>query len=1646
MLKRKRTIALLSSAIILANSTSGAINEFKVFAEDNIMPIVKENLLDSKNNQSNITQPDSSGDVQLPENSDSSDVQLPENSDSSNDSGITVQPGNPGSSNDSSATPLPLAPEFKLTGHSAIENNGIYYTNNGEIEFNFNVQNVDNITVEGSNDAFIWANSGVTPEDDKVTIKLNILQPDKVINTKIKFTSVNGDSKYCDLSFINDTIAPTISFKKDENGSDFEKDNFDNNGVYYLTSNQQDNFNLYIKIDDNANIPEVEASTTNGKPDFILNSPILENGYYKFNISDIEENKENTLSIKVTDITGNESYEEFKFFKDTAKAEVSIKSGKLKLHNDINYIQNDDCNDLVLDLEFKNIENISDFDKDDFIKNNILVVDDENIPLYDNKSSIILSKIENNKATLTLKDVPTNKMFNLKFTGLKDNDKDTVESTFKLYKDTVKPDISLGDTDKEVITYTESNKLYLKYNETSAKLTLNNNNLDEDLLFSAVIKDKSGKETALSTIDDKNVFEVTVPVNSTNTVILTATDYSGNETTLNYEIIQDNNDYSTFNFPIITTTFAGNSFENNELYIYDKENNTFSFEFEFDKKVSKDNFVIYNNEKSEENIIDDLTNNGASLTNDVNLNHIAQGNDFTYILSAKNGSLDEENTYKIYYTNKYDLSISFLDNNTFINNDGIYSDASKNFNFNATIADATIVNPGDGVSNVTGVKVDLLYTPFEGKPIKVENILLNPDSKYLKVGYKNILVDKKEVKAKTYTLSKDFILDKLDFKNGKFEDGTYSIEINVESKFDYPEEATKKAINFVVYSSAPEATLVLRDVNNNKLVTVNKDRAYINTDDVYIGIQKEKFSIADHNEKYKKNYTRIIKINNQDYDFKNLQEYGEFEDYILYKPIDKNDTNLLKLISDDKKDYKDYKFDVCLSDKLEKDYVNSKSSTNIYTIDRNAPMFDIYSESIYGDIIKLINDAARSNAPFINLKNIISKITNENNDTIEKTTVSRDRFLWFDQKYHSNTTSDINITDVLNINEEGFYKFKIVSIDKAGNKSTREFSLNVDTQNPEIDMRDIAEDKAFANLNTLSVDINRKPFFTRSLKNMFVSDTMNSTINLDLNLSEAVTKKSYSFNTTSNSPEFNISSVEDGTYKVVLTATDEAGNKNSSEGKITIDGSKPVVSTRLSTLKDSTFDEGNHTIEHKNVDSVTPVVTITDITTKPEDINIVLQGRNSSKTIAVDSSNSSVDGYTRKITLPTISSEDVYDLKISVGDRIIRESIASRNSSVTNIGFGIDRTKPSLSVTAGGKSITEGSTTYLNAKDTMDLVAKVNDNILSDNEIKTVITSNGNSKNSTTHTFSSDNTYNVNVTATDNALNSNSLNFTIIVDTVIPKVTIEGVTEGKFFNKDITPIITTDDETAVETITLNNTTYTKGTIINKDNDYSLVAKAEDEAGNIGEASVNFVLDKTKPIINIKNIEADAFYDKGTLIPDIEVIDNDKEVETVIFLDNKEYTGGPISTDGSHVLSVKAVDRASNTSQATVKFKTNFNPPSITVHGIKDNEIFTGPVKLNIEFEDTKLYYILINGKEYMNGDIIYKPGKYKMEIIAIDEFDSESRQIINFTINEGVVAPSSIESNGPTANTYKLIAVSIIAILTLVLFVVFSKIFKPKNS
>lgn len=1665
MLKRKRTIALLSSAIILANSTSGAINEFKVFAEDNIMPIVKENLFDSKNNESNITQPDNSG-----------AVQLPENSGNSNDSGITVQPDNPGGSNGSDPTPLPLAPEVKLTDSTAIENNGIYYTNNGEIEFNFNVLNVDNITVEGNNNAFIWANSGVKPVDNKVNITLDILQPNKVLDTKIIFTSNNGDSIECKLRFISDTCAPTINFKKDENGLDFDENSFDKHGVYYLQSNEKDSFNLFMKIDDkkiDGNIkvgaPEVKVSTTDGTEDFVVISSILENGYYNFNISNIKENKENTLSVKVTDIAGNESSKEFKFFKDTAKAEVVISSNKLNYNDNkgIYYIKNDNSKDLVLNLDFNNVDNINVFSIKDILVNNI------NIPLYDknndnNELSMILSDIKNNKATLTLKNIPNNENLELKFTNLKDNDKDTVESTFKLYKDTIEPNISLGNTDNEQVTYTEGNTLYLKYDVTSTNLTIDNGNPSEDLLFSAVIKDKNGNKTSLSTIDDetKNVFAVNVAEDSINTVILTATDYSGNKKVLMYEIIQDSTTYSTSQ-NILSVSFSGKHFSENKLYLYDTNAKNHSFDFIFNKGFLSDNFIIYRGEESctDDNIIKNQKDTIEQLSYDIG------GNKFKYTLLAKNGSFKQTKTYTVFYTYKSDFSIVFLDNTNDndmrIIPDGIYSDSNDIFDFQAKIIDAGVVH------DINDIKIEVKYTAPQSKKTIKKKISIGQNSKFIKTNLETVLIGKKEVDANTYTLDRKIVLKALGFDN--FKDGHYEITVKVDSKFNYEdfdnsEDFTTKSIEFNVDSYAPKATLVLENKNTGTFDVVNKnENTYINPNDVYIGI-----NVTNENDISDKYIKRTISINGINYDINSLGETNLYDtkgNYKLYT-IPNNKDIFISDRDENSNYFKDYKIDAIVTDVvLNKD--NQSTQKLNYTIDTQNPKLEIYSDSKHLGKINL-KGTTKENAPFINPENIMAIITNETNGengTLNSSIPTQlNKFLWFDKSSNKTNALRINVKNSLNINSEGLYELQVISTDKAGNETTEVFYINVDTQKPVIDMGYIAKDKdkAFTTLNTLNVDINRIPFFARLLKNMSVSDTMNSEIALSLNLTDAVTnKKLKPFEASSSKPKFDISSVEDGIYNVVLTATDEAGNKSSSEGKITIDGSKPVVSTRLSTLKDSDFDEGDHTIEHKNVDSVTPVVTITDITTKPDDINIVLQG----KTITVDSSNSSVDGYTRKITLPTISSEDVYDLQISVGDRIIRENIASRNKSVTKIGFGIDRTKPSLSVTAGGKSITEGSTTYLNAKDTMDLVAKVNDNILSDNELekKTVITLNSRSTTGTKYTFNSDNTYNVNVTVTDNALNSNSLNFTIIVDTVIPKVTIEGVTEGKFLNKDITPTITTDDETAVETITLNNATYTKGTIINKDNSYSLVARAEDAAGNIGEASVNFVLDKTKPVINIKNIEENVLYtkstltsdikasdhgvdkvifldNKATLIPDIEVIDNDNEVEKVIFLDNKEYTGGPIPTDGSHVLTVKAVDRASNTSQATIKFKTNFNPPTITVHSIKDNEIFTGPVKLNIEFGDTKLYHILINGKEYMNGDIISKPGKYKMEIIAIDEFGSESRQVINFTINEGVVSPSSVEGNGPTASTYKLIAVSIIAILTLVLFVVFSKISKPKNS
>lgn len=139
-------------------------------------------------------------------------------------------------------------------------------------------------------------------------------------------------------------------------------------------------------------------------------------------------------------------------------------------------------------------------------------------------------------------------------------------------------------------------------------------------------------------------------------------------------------------------------------------------------------------------------------------------------------------------------------------------------------------------------------------------------------------------------------------------------------------------------------------------------------------------------------------------------------------------------------------------------------------------------------------------------------------------------------------------------------------------------------------------------------------------------------------------------------------------------------------------------------------------------------------------------------------------------------------------------------------------------------------------------------------------------------------------------------------------------------------------------------------------------KAVDWFGHETVKNINVIVDKEKPVITFNNIKDGETYNKNVK-PEVSTT----EGTLTMTLNGKEYNGEEITADGKYDLIVKAVDKASNTSEAKVTFyidKTSPAAPTITLST-------TAPTNKKVAVtivsdEDAKLEYSFDNKtwKEY----------------------------------------------------------------------------------
>ncbi|MDJ1422443.1 MAG: PxKF domain-containing protein [Candidatus Methanoperedens sp.] len=203
--------------------------------------------------------------------------------------------------------------------------------------------------------------------------------------------------------------------------------------------------------------------------------------------------------------------------------------------------------------------------------------------------------------------------------------------------------------------------------------------------------------------------------------------------------------------------------------------------------------------------------------------------------------------------------------------------------------------------------------------------------------------------------------------------------------------------------------------------------------------------------------------------------------------------------------------------------------------------------------------------------------------------------------------------------------------------------------------------------------------------------------------------------------------------------------------------------------------------------------------------------------------------------------------------------------------------------------------------------------------------------------ISAEGSYMLMASATDKAGNHNSKTLSFTIDKTLPSITISGVIDNSYYNKSITPIIAiTDTNPNTQSITLNGTPYTSGTVISEEGRYTLVASATDKAGNSDSKTINFTIDKTSPTIT----------GAATISPNANGWYNDSVVihftaDDVLSGINSVTPDITLSTEGANQSATgTAIDKAGNSASFTVSgINIDKTAPTITINSPVNGNIY-----------------------------------------------------------------------------------------------------------
>ncbi|HXA18390.1 MAG TPA: Ig-like domain-containing protein [Thermoanaerobaculia bacterium] len=462
---------------------------------------------------------------------------------------------------------------------------------------------------------------------------------------------------------------------------------------------------------------------------------------------------------------------------------------------------------------------------------------------------------------------------------------------------------------------------------------------------------------------------------------------------------------------------------------------------------------------------------------------------------------------------------------------------------------------------------------------------------------------------------------------------------------------------------------------------------------------------------------------------------------------------------------------------------------------------------------------------------------------------------------------------------EGSNAIALVATDKVGNQSQSSLTIQLDTRSPEVV---VLAPAANVCLNGTTVQVTGR-----------ATDPHLGTVRLSITPGDA------SINVTPAADGTFSGSLPlgaDGKYVVAVEASDTAGHTAVAAIPITADRTAPAIEI---TSGGAAFTGGafNHPI----------IINVRAIDADPAAVV------------------TSTLGTAPFVSGTSVAAEGQYTLNVTAHD-------CAGNTQRRSVTFKVDTTGPHfLSVVpATGTTITSAATAVTGTFDADDVISVVVDGRPAAGTIS--------GRNFSISPIFAEGANNIVLVATDDAGNSTRFSYALTLKTTTPSVEIleSGLPfpANALFNRNVTPVIRTNETGATVTATLDTASFSIGSEISAEGSHTIVAHASDTFGHQSDATATFTIDKTPPSLTVTEpadnatLNASTATVKGTTTGGaVKLTVNG--VAITLAADGSFVTTLPLDI-GPNAILVSAFDAAGNSAAVTREVVRDDNRPGLVL--------------------------------------------------------------------------------------------------------------------